>query len=176
MQTRQQRFLLMGGGCFLDFPAASVVSLNAAEGNFWIMSRHRAFAGQLWWLSMLWQPKSIFHPAWLLCPAARVTVPMPEWQTGTCAHVEVFPGQSSAFEFQTACMQKIMATAGAGPRAPGPLMPQPPPYTLGWKVLCEGYIVLLTQLIPQGSCVQEVVFVLWFFPNSQKYLMFSRVQ
>lgn len=41
METREHRFLLMGGGCFLAFTAASVVSLNTAEGNFWVMSRHR---------------------------------------------------------------------------------------------------------------------------------------
>lgn len=46
VETRQQRFLLMGGGCFLAFRAPSVVSLNA--GNFWVMSRHRAFAMQLY--------------------------------------------------------------------------------------------------------------------------------
>lgn len=153
----------MGGGCFLAFPAASVVSLNAAEGNFWVMSRHRAFAGQLCQLFVLWQPKGISHPVWLLCPTARVTVLMPEWQTGTCAHAEVFLGQSSASEFQTTCMQEIIATAEAGPWVPGPLIPQPPSYTLGWKLLCKGYIFLLTQLVSRGSCVQEVIFVLWFF-------------
>lgn len=98
---------------------------------------------------------------------ARGTVLMPEWQTGTCAHVEVFLGQSSASKFHTACMQQIIAAAGAGPRVPGPLMAQPPSYTLGWKVLWEGYIMLFTQLVSQRSCVQEVIFCSLVFPFTE---------
>lgn len=163
METRQQRFLLMGGGCFLAFPAASVASLNAAEGNFWVMSRHRGFAGQLCWLFVLWQPKSISHPVWLLCPPARVTVLMPEWQTGTCAHAEVFLGQSSASEFQTACIQQIIATAGGGHWVPGPLMPQPPSLHLGLKnALQRIRRVVNTANFPRGLHARGYFFSLIF--------------
>lgn len=116
MATRQQRFLVMGGAWFCAFPAVSVVSPHAAEGNFWVRSVHRVFAGQLGWLFPLWQFKSISHPAWLPCPTARVTVLKPEAvNKGKCAYVAVFLGQNPAFRFQTACMQQISGTAGGGP-------------------------------------------------------------
>lgn len=43
METRQCRFLLVSGDCFHAFPAATVVSLSAAEGDFWVRAMLRAF-------------------------------------------------------------------------------------------------------------------------------------
>lgn len=116
VKTKHQRFLLMGGGCFCAFPAVSVVSLNAAECNFWVRATHRAFAGQLWWLFPLWQFKNISRPVWLPCPTARVTVLMP-WSVNksTRAYIVVLLGQSPPFEFQIACTQQIIGIAGGGP-------------------------------------------------------------